>query len=304
MYGKEGNNTYTNYVRRNSRADLMGAADEQPPSASVSPKIVGGKQVPNGKYPFMAALLDKRKPGGAFQQQFCAGTLIDKDSVLTAAHCFFTPKGYFDSGMRLEVVVGRTHLSQNQGQIHQVRRTIYIHPDYNPPKPNSSPNNQKVSWDRYDVAVLNLEGAVTGIEPIKLATANQNNLENPGTLLTATGWGIMTPGRPPIFPHRMREVSLPVVSDSSAEQAYSSLPPSTFLRYYPSLMVAAAKKGKDTCLGDSGGPLFDSGSRTQVGITSSGYVSRGGCGIEGYPGVYTEVNNPGISNWILGAAKR
>jgi hypothetical protein len=70
MYGKEGNNTYTNYVRRNSRADLMGAAGEQPPSASVSPMILGGTQVPNGKYPFMVAILDKRKPGGAFQQQF------------------------------------------------------------------------------------------------------------------------------------------------------------------------------------------------------------------------------------------
>jgi hypothetical protein len=36
------------------------AADEQTPYASVSPKspmIVGGTAVPNGKYPFMAALL-------------------------------------------------------------------------------------------------------------------------------------------------------------------------------------------------------------------------------------------------------
>jgi hypothetical protein len=40
------------------------AADEQTPYASVSPKsplIVGGTAVPNGKYPFMVALLDKRK---------------------------------------------------------------------------------------------------------------------------------------------------------------------------------------------------------------------------------------------------
>jgi secreted trypsin-like serine protease len=54
MYGKGDNDTYTNFVRRNSRADLMVAADEQPSSASVSPMIVGGTQVPNGKYPFMA----------------------------------------------------------------------------------------------------------------------------------------------------------------------------------------------------------------------------------------------------------
>jgi hypothetical protein len=43
------------------------APDEQTPYSSVSPKssmIVGGTAVPNGKYPFMAALLDTRRPGG------------------------------------------------------------------------------------------------------------------------------------------------------------------------------------------------------------------------------------------------
>ena len=299
MYGKGGNDSHSNWVRRNSHAELMIAADEQPPSASVSPLIVGGTQVPNGKYPFMVAILDKRKPGGALQEFRCAGTLIDKDSVLTAAHCFFTSKGYFAGGLRLVVVVGRTDLTQNQGQIHLIS-AIFIHPDYDPPKPNSSPNNKKVSWGGYDVAVLNLERAVTGIKPIKLATAKQNDLENPGTLLTVTGWGIMNPGgQPPILPHRMREGSLSVVSDSQAKRAYSSLSPYEFLPYFPSLMVAAAKKGKDTCRGDSGGPLFDSESRTQVGITSTGKIGRGGCGAAGYPGVYTEVNNPEIRNWIF-----
>src|SRR5918994_1413619 len=70
-------------------------ADEQTPYASVSlksPMIVGGSAVPNGKYPFMATLLDKRRPGDAFDELFCGGTLIDKDSVLTAAHCFVNPK--------------------------------------------------------------------------------------------------------------------------------------------------------------------------------------------------------------------
>jgi secreted trypsin-like serine protease len=96
----------------------------------------------------------------------------------------------------------------------------------------------------------------------------------------------------------MREVSIPVVSDSRAKRAYVPLPPRG--TYFPSLMVAAGKGGKDTCQGDSGGPLFDSGSRTQVGITSSGV----GCGRARYPGRYTEVNNPEIRIFIVWAAKR
>ncbi len=254
-------------------------ADEQTPYASVSPKspmIVGGTAVPNGKYPFMAALLDKRRPGDAFDELFCGGTLIDKDSVLSAAHCLVNPKPD-----KLQVVVGRTALNQNRGQLRSVSRR-FIHPRYN--------------GNGYDAAVLKLSRPVKGIKPIKLATAKQNNLEKPGHILTAAGWGAVKQ-RPDIYPYRMHEVSVPVVSDSRAKRAYQS----QGLKYLPSLHVAAGKKGESPCFGDSGGPLFDSGSRTQVGITSHG---AGGCGQARYPAVYTEVNNPQIGKWILSAARR
>ena len=256
-------------------------ADEQTPYASVSPLIVGGTAVPNGKYPFMAALLDKRRPGDAFDELFCGGTLIDKDSVLTAAHCLVNPKPD-----KLQVVVGRTALAQNRGQLRSVSRR-FIHPRY-------SRNGYG-----YDAAVLKLSRPVKSIKPIKLATAKQNNLEKPGHILTSAGWGVVKqrPGPFDIRTFRMHEVSVPVVSDSRAKRAYQS----KGLKYLPSLQVAAGKKGKSVCFGDSGGPLFDSGSRTQVGITSEGPRS---CGSTPYPAVYTEVNNPEIRNSILSAAKR
>ena len=76
-------------------------ADEQTPYASVSPKtpmIVGGTAVPNGKYPFMAyvKLYRNGKPDAS-----CGGSLIDRNSVLTAAHCLLNTTGAV-------VVVGRT----------------------------------------------------------------------------------------------------------------------------------------------------------------------------------------------------
>jgi secreted trypsin-like serine protease len=255
------------------------AADEQTPYASVSPLIVGGTAVPNGKYAFMAALLDKRRAGDAFDELFCGGTLIDKDSVLTAAHCLVKPKPD-----KLEVVLGRTALNQNRGQLRSVSGR-FIHPRYN--------------GNGYDAAVLKLSRPVKGIKPIKLATAKQNKLEKPGHILTTAGWGVVKqrPGPFDIRPKLMQEVSVPVVSDSRAKWAYQS----QGLKYLPSLQVAAGKKGNGPCFGDSGGPLFDSGSRTQVGITSYG---AGGCGRARYPAVYTEVNNPQIGKWILRAAKR
>jgi secreted trypsin-like serine protease len=253
------------------------AADEQTPYASVSPLIVGGTAVPNGKYPFMAALLDKRRAGDAFDELFCGGTLIDKDSVLTAAHCLVNAKPD-----KLQVVVGRTALNQNRGLLRSVSRR-FIDPRYN--------------GNGYDAAVLKLSRPVKGIRPIKLATAKQNNLEKPGRKLTVAGWGLT--GFKSTQPNRLRQARVPVVSDRRAERSYDAvLGPSG---YVPPLMIAAGNSKVNGCVGDSGGPLFDSGSRTQFGIVSGGYYK---CGTARYPGVYTEVNNPNIRNFILAAAKR
>jgi secreted trypsin-like serine protease len=269
------------------------AADEQPSSASVvSPMIIGGTEVPAGKYPFMAAILDKRRPGGAFDELLCTGTLIDKNSVLTAAHCLHKPNGVLDRGIRLQVTVGRTDVSKNQGQIRSVSlRHTYFHYRY--------------KGNVYDVAVLKLRRPVKGIKPIKLATAKQNNLEKPGNILTAAGWGSVKqgPGIKEIWPKRMHEVSIPVVSDARAKRAYQG----TYFKYFPSLEVAAGKKGKGPCHGDSGGPLFDPGSRTQVGITTHYWGKdrqNPKCASARYPMNFTEINNPKIRNFIVWAAKQ
>jgi secreted trypsin-like serine protease len=107
----------------------------------------------------------------------------------------------------------------------------------------------------------------------------------------------------------MREAQVPIVSDSRADQLYQDiclLASGLRSKYTPRLMVAAGGTGKDTCLGDSGGPLFvarvsDGGSSdkyTQIGITSFGP----GCGPKGYPGAYTEVNASPIASFIKRAA--
>jgi secreted trypsin-like serine protease len=253
------------------------AADEP----TYQTRVIGGTSVPNGKYNFVAALLDTRYGSTAYYQQFCGGALIDKDSVLTAAHCV-----YGESAVPLKVAVGKTVLSSNQGQTRRVSR-IFVHPKYNP------------SWnDAYDVAVIKLKRPVSGIAPVKLATASQDYLETPGRDATVAGWG-NTVAQPPdgdagsSWPDRMREAQVPLVSDKQGQSVYGS-------SYFPSLMVAAGETGKDTCQGDSGGPMFAkvSDRYTQIGVTSFG----AGCGASGYPGVYAEVNASAIRNFITNAA--
>lgn len=119
------------------------AADEGGPYQA---QIVGGTAVPNGKYPFVSALLDVRRGNTGYEQQFCGASLIDRNSVLTAAHCLITPKRY------LRVVVGRTVLSSNQGQVRAVSE-ITAHPRY----------NELAST--YDAAVIDLTAACLSSGP-------------------------------------------------------------------------------------------------------------------------------------------
>jgi trypsin len=155
---------------------------------------------------------------------------------------------------------------------------------------------------RYDVAVLKLDQAVTGIKPIKLNTPDQAGvaLETPGSMLTAAGWGPTSVGGS--ITNRMNEVSLRVVPDTEAQQAWSNTPPA--FQYFPDVMVATnSQEGKIPTTGDSGGPLFKPGATpTQVGIVSYGpprptSLSR--------PTAYTDINNPTeIRPFIVSAAAR
>jgi len=247
----------------------------------IQPQVVGGEPVPNGEYPFVASLGDVRYGATAYRRHFCGASLIDHNSVLTAAHCVQgTPK------RPLRVTVGRTVLSGDGGQTRSVSR-IVVHPRFN-----------GVSSSKYDAAVLTLNNPVRGIPAIRLAGVSQNELEQPGRLATVAGWG-NTIKQPPRgdngsrYPDRMRVARVPIVSDARARDVYG---PS----FVGALMVAAGREGKDTCSGDSGGPMLarQDDKRYQIGITSFGR----GCGARGYPGVYTEVNARAVKTFIVNAA--
>jgi secreted trypsin-like serine protease len=249
----------------------------------TQPQIVGGRPVDNGGYPFVASLGDVRHGATAYGRFFCGGSLIDRNSVLTAAHCVQgTPK------WPLRVVVGRTVLSSGRGQTLRVAR-ISIHPRFN-----------GFTSLTYDAAVLTLKHPVKGIAPIRLSGPAQNPLERPGRLATIAGWG-NTIKQPPRgnngsnYPDRMRVARVPIVPDATTKKAYGSV-------YVGALMIPVGKEGKDACNGDSGGPMFagQNGKRYQIGITSFGK----GCAARGYPGVYTEVNAPAVRHFIVQAAGR
>jgi secreted trypsin-like serine protease len=258
------------------------------PSA-ITPKIVGGTAVPNGKYKFQAALLAQSFGTDDFQRQYCGASLITPFEVLTAAHCVDfvgVPGGIPLSDLR--VVVGRTVLTSTQGQKRRAA-AIDIHPRWDP-----------VTFS-FDAAVIHLVSPINGITPVQLVTPGVDALERPGALATVTGWGntIQQPAGPggggTNFPDRMREAKVPITSRAECRTAYAAADLAI-----TATMLCAGRTNLDTCQGDSGGPLFFKSAGPgyiQAGITSWGI----GCGATGFPGVYTRLSNRGVGNFILSA---
>jgi secreted trypsin-like serine protease len=257
-------------------------------SGAITPKIVGGQPVPNGKYRFQAALLIQSLGNNDYQRQYCGGSLITPFQVLTAAHCveFFGDDPEQLPLSDLRVVVGRTVLTSTQGQKRRAA-AISIHPRWNP------------NTFSFDVAVVHLASPINGIRPIALVTPGVDALERPGTLATVTGWGntIQQPAGPGgggvNFPDRMQEAKVPITSRAECATAYATadLP-------ITATMLCAGRTNLDTCQGDSGGPLFFKS--TGPGFIQAGITSWGiGCGATGFPGVYTRLSNRGVGNFIL-----
>lgn len=88
-----------------------------------------------------------------------------------------------------------------------------------------------------------------------------------------------------VQPLRSYRVDVPKVSQADCRSSYgNSAIPDDMICY------GQIEGGKDSCVGESGGPLVVKGKAT--GITSWGF----GCGQSGGPGVYTRLSN--YNTWI------
>ncbi|XP_055713666.1 proclotting enzyme [Phlebotomus papatasi] len=236
-----------------------------------SERIVGGHNADPNEWPWIAVLFN----GG---RQFCGGSLIDNQHILTAAHCVAHMSSW--DVARLTVQLGDHNIRSTTEVSHETRhvKRVVRHRGF----------DSRTLYD--DVALLTLDTPVqfsSSIRPICLPPANEVRQYN-GKTGVVIGWGSLRENGPQ--PSILQEVSIPIWSNDNCARKYGSAAPAGITQN----MLCAGQDYKDSCSGDSGGPLMvNDGKWTQVGIVSWGI----GCGKGQYPGVYTRVSN--FMPWIM-----
>ena len=87
--GKKNVKTVFQYQLGPRQGDLSAILGERPvnlPKSFLEESVVGGNEVEENSYPWMAALGSRALNNGGVRW-FCGGSLISKNMILTAAHC-------------------------------------------------------------------------------------------------------------------------------------------------------------------------------------------------------------------------
>ena len=248
----------------------------------TAPRIIGGVTAPADSWPSQAALLDSLRvnPGLA---QFCGGTLIDPNWVLTAAHCVTTDSGAYLTPADVQVAVGIQTLSSITPSDRIGVAEVVVHPEW------------RTAGLRWDAALLRLatpssQPTMQMIQPSELsASAGGRPAEMAGWGCTATEDESCVIGG---FPDSLQELRTNFVSDSECASLLNSKALG-IENFDPDAMICAGSVtvgDRRACVGDSGGPVTASvgGRRVLAGLTSFG-SARPLCTLPNFPSVFTRV---------------
>ncbi|XP_041376632.1 prostasin-like [Gigantopelta aegis] len=221
------------------------------------------------EFPWMVYLFRDPSP--------CGASIIDSRHLVTAAHCVHNIKKN-----QLRIVIGehRRSVWVQSAEYEVYNYRVFVHPQYVPKYYTETGTandiaiiklSQEINWSRYKC-----------LKPICLPESWRRFRS---TTCTVTGWGIVSPVinflRPPLA-DVLQKVTVDIVEDRVCANIFTR-------DWFKSTNYCAGylQGGRDSCGGDSGGPLQ---CRVNGKWILAGLVSTGsGCGERGKAAIYTDV---------------
>ncbi|EDV57217.1 lectizyme [Drosophila erecta] len=236
-------------------------------------RIINGYEAEKGEAPYIVSL---QTTTGS---HFCAGTLIDEVTILTAAHCLTKNQGQAVGGIN-------NRSDQKNGQIRKFTSAQYvIHEKYSG---GVGPNDIGLillnEEDAFDLNAVARDGS----NPVAAVSLPTKLFQGTGDGYLY-GWGYDITG---LLPMNLQKLDATVIGYKECKAALPSI------NSLAETNVCSHTPGKadGSCNGDSGGPLVlksSTGQVEQIGIVSWGYTP---CASTTLPSVYTSV--PSFLSWI------
>ncbi|XP_058453501.1 CLIP domain-containing serine protease B9-like isoform X1 [Malaya genurostris] len=253
---------------------------------SIGMRIYGGENADIDEFPWLAMLQFENFRG---ERKFsCGGSLINNRYVLTAAHCV-VGEVERKEGNLVSVRLGEYDTTTDVDCIEQDGERICADPPIDVPVEEKLPHPEYSELTKLnDIALLRLNRDILYtdfIQPICLPLADFRS-STAGDVNFVTGFGRTLKGsRSPI----KQKLGIKVYDQDRCRAKFATKKADITANQ----LCAGGDFAKDSCHGDSGGPLM----KLQKVWTLEGVVSFGNrCGLEDWPGVYTRV--PAYMDWI------
>lgn len=234
--------------------------------APISPHIVEGIEA-NSTYLKSSALIRIRMTSGNYYM--CTATIIRRQYLLCAAHCFTGEGGQtLDLSGTVAYLQSRYAISSAAGQPRQIAK-VFVHEKYS------------FSGIQYDISVVKLKEA---IPKSMFAHVHIGDPPRPGTKVVAAGYGRLNPSTSSSY---LMQGRFTYSSPSSCSLLLSP----NFRGAFPKYVVCCLndESVSSTCQGDSGGGVFythKDGKLVHFGITSFG--TGAACALKGQGSFFTK----------------
>jgi trypsin len=242
-------------------------------------RIFGGDNAQIEDNPWQVALLYAYESNNE-RAQFCGGSMISKEWVLTAAHCIDTR---YKADV-IDVLTGTQSLVE--GGVRSKVERYRVHPKFKKTG-RASPKD----YD-YDIALLKIDPTGPELKGLPIVGASEVSAAGvaDGAMVHVTGWG-MSELRPQ-GTITLQQVDIPLTNNDVCNL------PRSYNKLITVNMLCAGERqgGKDACRGDSGGPatVLIAGQRRLLGVVSTG----ADCAKPDKYGIYTRVAR--FNDWIRG----